>query len=160
VGYQNRVREIVKLCVKTMVLLSLPIIWFLNQITGAKVKLIITKFSLISFFSILLRSISSTFYGCIFCTKVIHAAFFNLHLTREKLPKKLLYEKGTLKTLMKLTPGCLIEQVCSLHSLFNLSRKKIVEERWGVNFVSKCEVTSRFPTISKKALLNFTSTQN
>jgi len=61
-----------------MVLLSLPIIWFLNQITGAKVKLIITKFSLISFFSILLRSISSTFYRCTFRTKVLHTAFFQL----------------------------------------------------------------------------------
>ncbi len=32
------------------------------------------------------------------------AAFFYLHVTREKLPKKILYEKGAPKTLMKLTP--------------------------------------------------------
>jgi len=37
--------------------------------------------------------------------KVLHAAFFHLHVTREKLPKRFLYEKGALETLMKLTPG-------------------------------------------------------
>ncbi len=33
------------------------------------------------------------------------AAFFYSHGTRENLPKRLLYKKGTLKTLVKLTPG-------------------------------------------------------
>jgi len=51
-----------------------------------------------------LRSISSTFYVHIFCTKVLYAAFFNLHINREKLPKRLSYEKVELKLLMKLTP--------------------------------------------------------
>jgi len=49
--------------------------------------------------------ISSTFYAHIFCTEVLKAAFFYLHVTREKLPKKLLYEKFARKTLMKLTLG-------------------------------------------------------
>jgi len=48
-------------------------------------------------------SISSTFYVRIFHTKVIRAAFFYLHVTKEKLPKKLSYEKRVRKTLMKLT---------------------------------------------------------
>jgi len=49
-------------------------------------------------------SISSTFYAPIFCTKVCQAAFFYLHVTREKLPKRFLYEKFALKMLLKLTP--------------------------------------------------------
>ncbi len=36
--------------------------------------------------------------------KVLCAAFFYLHVTREKLPKRLLYEKCAHKMLMKLTP--------------------------------------------------------
>jgi len=36
-----------------------------------------------------LWSISSTFYAHIFCTKVLCTAFFYLHVTREKLPKRL-----------------------------------------------------------------------
>jgi hypothetical protein len=55
--------------------------------------------------SALLESISSTFYAHILRTKVLCEAFFYLHVTREKLPKKLLYKKGTHKMLMKLTPG-------------------------------------------------------
>jgi len=39
-----------------------------------------------------------------FCTIVLNAAFFYLHGIREKLPKRLLYKKGTCKMLMKLTP--------------------------------------------------------
>jgi len=50
-------------------------------------------------------SISSTFYAHIFHTKLLCAAFFYLHITREKLPKRLSYEKGVRKMLMKLTPG-------------------------------------------------------
>jgi len=38
-----------------------------------------------------------------FCTKVLCTAFFYLHVTREKLPKRLLYEKGARKMLMELT---------------------------------------------------------
>jgi len=54
-----------------------------------------------------LWSISSTFINNahIFRTKVLSAAFFYLHVTREKLPKWLSYKKGALKTLMKLTPA-------------------------------------------------------
>ncbi len=52
----------------------------------------------------LLPSISSTFCATIFCTKVLCAAFFYLHVIREKLPKRLLYEKGASKMLMNLTP--------------------------------------------------------
>jgi len=36
---------------------------------------------------------------------VLCAAFIYLHVTREKLQKRLLYIKGVLETLMKLTPG-------------------------------------------------------
>ena len=56
-----------------------------------------------------LWSISSTFYESIFCrTKVLHTAFFYLHVnvTREKLPKRFSFEKGARKMLMKLTPIC------------------------------------------------------
>jgi len=49
-------------------------------------------------------SISSTFYTQIFCMKVLQAAFFNLHVTREKLLKRLSYKKFARKMLMKLTP--------------------------------------------------------
>jgi len=56
-----------------------------------------------------LWSISSTFYARIFCTKVLCIAFFYLHATREKLPKRLLYKKGKRKTLMKLKPRVLIK---------------------------------------------------
>jgi len=36
--------------------------------------------------------------------KVLHEAFFYLHVTRENLPKGLSFEKGARKMLMKLTP--------------------------------------------------------
>ncbi len=42
-------------------------------------------------------SISSTFYACIFHTKVLCEAFFYLHVTREKLPKRLLYKNAHVK---------------------------------------------------------------
>jgi len=51
-----------------------------------------------------LWSISSTFYTHIFGTKVLCTAFFYLHVTGEKLPKRLSYKKGVRKMLMKLTP--------------------------------------------------------
>jgi len=57
----------------------------------------------------ILMSISSTFLVRIFHTNVFCAAFFYFHVTREKLPKRLLYEKVALKTLMKLPPG---GQIC------------------------------------------------
>jgi len=41
-----------------------------------------------------LTSISSTFYTHVFDTKVLCAAFFYSHVTREKMPKRLSYEKG------------------------------------------------------------------
>ncbi len=50
-------------------------------------------------------SISSTFYAHFFHTKVLRTAFFYLHVTREKLLKRLSFEKCTRKTLIKLTPG-------------------------------------------------------
>jgi hypothetical protein len=51
-----------------------------------------------------LVSISSTFYACLFCTKVFLAAFLHLHVSRKKLLEALLYEKWARKMLMKLTP--------------------------------------------------------
>ncbi len=51
-----------------------------------------------------LWSISSTFYLRIFCTKDLYKSFFNLHATKEKLLKRLQYEKFKCKMLMKLTP--------------------------------------------------------
>jgi len=48
--------------------------------------------------------ISSTFCMQIFCLKVLRAAFFYIHVTREKLPKRLSYKKFACKMLMKLTP--------------------------------------------------------
>jgi len=54
---------------------------------------------------VVLESILSTLYTQIFCTKVLCAAFFYLHVTGEKLPKRLLYKKGEQKMLMKLTLG-------------------------------------------------------
>jgi len=48
-------------------------------------------------------SISSTFYTCIFCTKVLIAAFLQLRFGFGKSTKALLYEKRTRKMLMKLT---------------------------------------------------------
>jgi len=48
-------------------------------------------------------SISSTFYTRIFCTRVLCAVFFYLLVTREKLQKRLSYEKGVHKMLVKLT---------------------------------------------------------
>jgi len=49
-----------------------------------------------------LVSISSTFYIQIFRTNVVLAAFFYVHVTREKLQKQCLYEKFVCKMLMKL----------------------------------------------------------
>jgi len=46
-------------------------------------------------------SISSTFYTCVYYTKVL----FCQNITREKLRKALLYEKCLRKMLMKLIPG-------------------------------------------------------
>jgi len=40
--------------------------------------------------------------------KLTSHSFFYLHVTREKLPKRLLYEKVARKMLMKLTPRLLI----------------------------------------------------
>jgi hypothetical protein len=36
---------------------------------------------------------------------MLQAAFFYLHVTRERLPKKTSVQKGACKTLIKLTPG-------------------------------------------------------
>jgi len=44
---------------------------------------------------------------------VLCAAFFYLHLTREKLPKRLLYIKGAPKMQMKLTPNVFLEKYSS-----------------------------------------------
>jgi len=49
--------------------------------------------ALVGDYAFFLWSISSTFYSRIFCTKVLRAAFFYLHVTREKLPKRLPYKK-------------------------------------------------------------------
>jgi len=65
-----------------------------------------------------LVSISSTFYVRIFCTKVLCAAFFYLHATTEKLPKR--YEKGVRKTLMKLTAGCNLKKDYSETALLQI----------------------------------------
>jgi len=68
------------------------------------VKKILTEQSInTSLHYVALWSISSTFYAQIFRTKVLWAAFFYLHVPREKLPKRLSYEKGAHKMLMKLT---------------------------------------------------------
>ena len=53
----------------------------------------------------ILVSISSTFYGTVFCMRVLSYIRQSQNVTREKLCKALLYEKGTCKMLMKLTPG-------------------------------------------------------
>jgi len=47
------------------------------------------------------ESISSTSDMCIFRTKVLRVAFFYIHVTREKQPNRLLYEKGTHKMFMR-----------------------------------------------------------
>jgi len=44
---------------------------------------------------------------------VIYTAFFYLHVTGEKLPKRLSFEKGTGKMLMKLSPGLSLESLIS-----------------------------------------------
>jgi len=51
-----------------------------------------------------LWSISSTFYVCVFCMKVLLYFRQRQNVTREKLPKSLLYENGACKTLIKLSP--------------------------------------------------------
>jgi len=50
-----------------------------------------------------LVSISSTFYIQIFRTNVVLAAFFYVHVTREKLQKQCSYDKFVRKMLMTLT---------------------------------------------------------
>jgi len=52
-----------------------------------------------------LPTISSTFYERIFCTKVLSYFHQSQTVTREKLPKRLSYKKGTCKILMKFTPS-------------------------------------------------------
>jgi hypothetical protein len=45
------------------------------------------------------------FMQAFFVQKCFAKLFFHLHVTREKLPKRLLYKKGACKILMELTPG-------------------------------------------------------
>jgi len=52
-----------------------------------------------------LASILSTFYVQIFRTNVCFGSFYNIHVTRKKLPKWRSYEESAHFTLMKLTPS-------------------------------------------------------
>jgi len=58
---------------------------------------------------------------------VLCAALFYLHVTREKLPKRLSYEKGAHKMLIKLTPGVL--PFC----LKTLQKKIIRKKLWNIS---------------------------
>jgi hypothetical protein len=49
--------------------------------------------------------------------KVLCATFFYLHVTREKLPKRLSYEKGSRKMLKRLTPAALSFSMPSINSI-------------------------------------------
>jgi len=73
-------------------------------------------------------------------TRVFCAAFFYLHVTREKLPKRLSYEKGTRKTLMKLTPDVInmhsFEHCCSLNSGYFI-KAHITHDMFVHNFAIK-----------------------
>ncbi len=68
---------------------------------GQRVQLLCQK----SFKEIVQCSISSTFNVQFFCMKVLSYFHQSQNITREKLLKRLSYEKGVHKTLMKLTPG-------------------------------------------------------
>jgi len=50
-----------------------------------------------------------------FSYKSALSSFFYLHVTREKLPKRLSYEKGVRKMLMKLTSGINFTNILSLN---------------------------------------------
>jgi len=63
-------------------------------------------------FYLSLASISSTLNVQIFHTNVCFVSFYNVHVTRKKLPKWRLYEKSVHFTLMKLTPP--IRRITSL----------------------------------------------
>ncbi len=68
--------------------------------------------------------------------KWLHAAFFYLHVTREKLPKRLSYKKVASKTLMKLTPSV------NFHHQFSSSfcaknYKSVLEKNCVKHFCSK-----------------------
>ncbi len=78
-----------------------------------------------------LESISSTFYARIFCMKVLCAACCYLHVTREKLPKSLLYEKGACKMLMKLTPvySCLVTITLLITASWQLLSNSLSERK-------------------------------
>jgi len=58
-----------------------------------------------NFFLLSLVQSHQHFMQTIFHTKVLQAAFFYLHVAREKLPKRLLYKKVACKMLMKLNQG-------------------------------------------------------
>ncbi len=78
-------------------------------------------------------SISSTIYEQIFHTKVLWAAFFYFHVTGEKLPKRLLYEKFANKMLMKLTPCHYPDLFCGFRLWFegfeSFWKQKLIIER-------------------------------
>jgi len=80
---------------------------------GMFISIVISFFVYVVIVDAVLWSISSTFYAQIFCTKVFSAAFFYLHVTREKLPKRRSYKKIAHKMLTKLRPkGCSNHENC------------------------------------------------
>ncbi len=67
--------------------------------------------------------------------------FFYLHVTREKLPKRLSYEKGVRKMLMKLTSGINFTNILSLNVglkvlFFKRIMGKMVKLTLEVNFIN------------------------
>jgi hypothetical protein len=78
-------------------------------------------------------SISSTFYERLLHTKVLHAAFFYLPVTREKLPKRLLYEKGARKMLMKL-----IADFWNISTSFYWQQHFRIKQNWSNIYLFLC----------------------
>ncbi len=104
-------------------------------------------------------SISSTFYARIFCTKVLSAAFFYLHITREKLLKRLVYKNGAHKMLMIGTMffikvGCAhSDEICIKISLGNKFQDNITSSHGYnifLNFIFKILLWWKYKVSRKK----------
>ncbi len=72
------------------------------------------------------------------------SAFFYLHITREKLPKRLSYEKGACKMLVQLTPVNNFTNILRAPSLFNKVLRSLNEiEVWVCNLSVKRKLAQK-----------------
>ena len=93
--------------------------------------------------------ISSTFYVPIFLNECRFGSFFYIHVTREKLRKRLSYEKFVPKTLMKLKP--------SVGSIADASLLALCQRTITLSFQRRISVTVTDGDISMALSLSLSS---